>query len=91
MVAFGFLLQNFGRWWGLKNDGFTQKLIQFQCGNNYRLWVHSNPTSCFKKLNFIHSQAMGTQKFQALAPLPTTSTSGNYEPPSETFTTLYLQ
>ena len=25
VVAFGFLPQNFGRWWGPTNDGFAQK------------------------------------------------------------------
>ena len=28
VVAFGFLYQNFGRWWGITNDFFAQKWIQ---------------------------------------------------------------
>ena len=44
VVAFGFLPQNFRRWWGPMNDGFTQNEFSFSGGDNHRWRAHSNPS-----------------------------------------------
>ena len=61
VVAFGFLPQNFGRWWGLIPGCIDYKSFA-------RKWMQSmvvgtvNPYLLFKKnSNFLHSQAVGMQ------------------------------
>ena len=61
----------------LKNES------SFSGGGNHRWWGHSNPTTVLKNSKFMHSQVVGTQKLQAIAPTAST----HHEPPGETFTT----
>ena len=46
VVAFGFLPQNFGRWWGPTNS----TLSVYECRFSGGWWRHWNPTKCKKKL-----------------------------------------
>ena len=44
MVAFGFLPQNFGRWWEPKIVVLLEKECSFSGADNVRWWGHSNTT-----------------------------------------------
>ena len=61
-VAFGFLSQSFGRWWGPTNSTLSFCKCIFSGGDTMRWWGHSNPTLCKRIcLNFLYSRALGTR------------------------------
>ena len=73
MVAFGFLSQNFGRWWGLTSAILSFYDCRLIGGNTQTL-------SVIQELNFLHSQVAGMQKHPAcaLTPKPSGETFTNY-------------
>ena len=46
MVGFGYLLQNFERWWGPMNVTLSFYECRFSGGDAMRWWGHWNPTLC---------------------------------------------
>ena len=61
VVTFGFLPQNFGRWWEPMIGTFYE--CRLNGGNSQRWLGHPKPTCCNKiDLNFWHSEAVGMQK-----------------------------
>ena len=50
MLAFDFLLPNYGMWWGLKNGTLSFYACTFSGGDTMRWWGHSNPTIYPKNL-----------------------------------------
>ena len=71
VLAFDFLLQNFGRWQGPMNDTLSFYECRFSGGDTMRWWGNSNPTSWkITCLNFLLSQAVGMHKLwvRMLAP-----------------------
>ena len=71
VIAFGFLPQNFGRWWGPMNGPLSFYECRFSGGDTMRWWGHSNPTLCKRIcLNFLHSQVVWTPKREVFVSLP---------------------
>ena len=88
---------------GPTNDGLPKKEYNFSGGDNHKWRGHSRSLLAFKKLNFMHSQAVATQKLWVLVLTPkcqpwcqwpllawtaSASASFHYEPLSETFSYL---
>ena len=61
--TFGFLPQNFGRWWGPMNGTFSFYECRLNGGDTQKWLGHSIP-SCWNQidLNFLHSQVVGMLK-----------------------------
>ena len=57
MVAFGFLPQTSGKYWGPMNGTLSFYEARFSGGDTERSWGHANPTCCNRiHLNFLHSE-----------------------------------
>ena len=63
LVAFGFLPQNLGRWWGSTNGTTPSCECRLSGGDTQRRWEHSKAICCYQiPLNVLHSEVAGTQK-----------------------------
>ena len=69
VLAFGFLPQNFGRWWGPINSILSFYEYRFSDGDTIWWWGHSNTLCKRICLNILHCMAAGMYKLrvQALA------------------------